>query len=240
MTVDNNFSSLPPLFLMLMTSSLAWLILIAERVFKYFNNMYEEFCVKNWDNIFMTIGQGNGGLSIWSGSQLVEPYEMMKTSQENTFCCYLQPPLFNPITQWMAEYRAGVSGVVVIRSVNQARGPDRRNVIIPSQNVAANSAIQKYCRKKHRSVTTVQVRPKTPCRVQPRNNLKGSLEDVFYFLCFIQKTGVCGSLKHLKVKVFAEGLTMPWDNWVTVACPVPLSCYLTRIWESRSSWLLES
>jgi len=59
----------------------------------------------------------------------------------------------------MAEYQAGLSGVVVIRSVNQAPGPGRRNVIIPSQNVAANNAIQKYSRKKHRSVTTVQVRP---------------------------------------------------------------------------------
>lgn len=59
----------------------------------------------------------------------------------------------------MAEYQAGVSGVAVIRSVNQAPGPDTRNVIIPSQNVVASNAIQKYSRKKHRSVTTVQVRP---------------------------------------------------------------------------------
>ena len=70
--------------------------------------------------------------------------------------------MFDPIAQWMAEYQGGVSGVVVIRSVNQAPGPDRRNVIIPSQNVAANNAIQKYFRKKHRSATTVQVRPQTP------------------------------------------------------------------------------
>lgn len=62
----------------------------------------------------------------------------------------------------MAEYQGGVTGVVVIRSVNQAPGPDRRNVIIPNQNVAANTAIRKYSRKRHRSVTTAQVRPKTP------------------------------------------------------------------------------
>ena len=68
--------------------------------------------------------------------------------------------MFNPIAQWMAEYQGGVSGVVVIRSVNQAPGPDRRNVIIPNQNVAANNAIQIYSRKKHRSATIVQVRPK--------------------------------------------------------------------------------
>lgn len=70
--------------------------------------------------------------------------------------------MFNPIAQSMAEYQGGVSGVDVIRSVNQAPGPDRRNVIIPSQNVAANNAIQKYSRKKNRSATTVQVRLKTP------------------------------------------------------------------------------
>ena len=70
--------------------------------------------------------------------------------------------MFNPIAQWKAEYQGGVSGVVVIRSVNQAPGPDRRNVIISSENVAANNAIREYSRKKHRSVTTVQVRPKIP------------------------------------------------------------------------------
>ena len=70
--------------------------------------------------------------------------------------------MFNPIAQWMAEYQGGVSGVVVIRSVNQVPGPDRRNVTIPNQSVAANTAIRKYSRKKHRSATTVQVRPTTP------------------------------------------------------------------------------
>ena len=70
--------------------------------------------------------------------------------------------MFNPIAQSMVEYQGGVSGVDVIRSVNQAPGPDRRNVIIPSQNVAANNAIQKYSRKKNRSAATVQVRLKTP------------------------------------------------------------------------------
>lgn len=70
--------------------------------------------------------------------------------------------MFNPFAQSMAEYQGGVSGVDVIRSVNQAPGPDRRNVIIPSQNVAANNAIQKYSRKKNRSATSVQVRLKTP------------------------------------------------------------------------------
>lgn len=70
--------------------------------------------------------------------------------------------MFNPFAQSMAEYQGGVSGVDVIRSVNQAPGPDRRNVIIPSQNVAANNAIQKYSRKKIRSATSVQVRLKTP------------------------------------------------------------------------------
>lgn len=70
--------------------------------------------------------------------------------------------MFNPIAQSMAEYQGGVSGVDVIRSVNQAPGPDRRNVIAPSQNVAANNAIQKYSRKKNRSATSVQVRLKTP------------------------------------------------------------------------------
>lgn len=58
----------------------------------------------------------------------------------------------------MAECQGGVSGVVVTRSVNQEPGPDRRSVTIPSQNVAANIAIQEYCRKRHRSVTTAQVR----------------------------------------------------------------------------------
>ena len=79
----------------------------------------------------------------------------------------------------MAEHQAGVSGVVVIRSVNQAPGPDKRNVIILSQNVAANNAIPEYSRKKHRSVTTVQVRPNTPYKVQARNK-QVSLEDVSY------------------------------------------------------------
>ena len=82
----------------------------------------------------------------------------------------------------MAEYQGGVSGVVVIRSVNQVPGPDRRNVIIPNQSVAANTAIRKYSRKKHRSATTVQVSDK----VKSRNN-KVPMEDVSYILCFTWK-----------------------------------------------------
>lgn len=85
-----------------------------------------------------------------------------KHQSGNIFWSCLLSPMFNLIAQSMAEYQGGVSGVDVIRSVNQAPGPDGRNVIIPSQNVVANNAIQKYSRKKHRSVTTVQVRPHTP------------------------------------------------------------------------------
>ena len=59
----------------------------------------------------------------------------------------------------MVACQGGVSGVAVISSASQAPWPDRRSVTIPNQNAVANSAIQKFYRRKLRSVTTVHVRP---------------------------------------------------------------------------------